>query len=530
MNLLIVDDDKYVLEGVVNGIEWSSLPIDNIYTAVGTYQARDILLKYQIDILLCDIEIPNESGLDLVEWIREHEFAIHVIFFTSFADFSYAQRAIQLKSFDYILKPVAYEKLAEVLLRACKAVEQQKDHTKYQKIGKYWFSNQDSRKENFWEKLLTRRKPFAAEEIYELVDKEMLDYKPEEEFLVLAVDFHSERMTEAALDQNLYSNKIRKLLEKFFTDKKTDIEVFLQVTVLKWYLVLRFRHRRMEKEYLREIGKAVLDTSRNGIGVSGSLYYSEIVSLEGIYDQMERIKEMYFHNLGFREDVFFTDDFKKRKISYQKPDMKQLELLLSLEEEEKATTFIEEYLNYHSRYYELNKEILQCFLFDIMQSIFSLLREKQIEAHQLFDDANTRQLYEKALDSITDMNSYVNHLICRSIEYGKYIGEPDNVIDKIVRYIDEHLNENITRSDLAQLVYLNPDYMARLFKSERGIPLVTYINNKRMDKARELLLTTKEPICVIASKTGFPTNSYFSKKFKEYYGVLPADFKKSGMI
>lgn len=530
MNLLIVDDDKYVIEGVMNGVEWDNLPIDNVYTAIGTYQAKDIFLNYQIHILLCDIEIPNENGLSFVEWVRKQGFQTHVIFFTSYADFGYAQKAIQLNSFEYVLKPVLYEELANIILRAAQAVEKDYNSQKYQEWGRYWLQHQSSRNESFWSKLLTRQLPLTKEEVYHRVEKEMLGYRFEDRFMIVAADFGNEEDYEEIKSLELYSNKISHLLETLYTDEINQIETIWCETICRWYMVVNLSGCKLDKEKLRENGKNFLQINLNNVGKSGSLYFSEVIVLEDTYEQMERIKQMRFHNIGFREYVFFADEFKLREAMYQQPDMKKMELLMSLQNEEKAKAYIDEYLNYHARFYEMNEETLQYFMFDIMQLIFSLLRERQIEAHQLFADTKTRVLYEKASDSIKDMKKYVHYLIETSIDYETYILEPDNVINKIAKYIDDNLEQNITRADLAQEVYLNPDYMARLFKNEKGVSLVAYITARRMEKAKELLLATREPICVIATKTGFPSCSYFSKKFKEYYGVLPAEYKKSGEV
>ena len=74
MNICIVDDDKYVVEKIVEGMEWKRWDIDGVYVAYNIKQAKDILSTRQIDILLSDIEMPQGSGLELLEWVREKSF------------------------------------------------------------------------------------------------------------------------------------------------------------------------------------------------------------------------------------------------------------------------------------------------------------------------------------------------------------------------------------------------------------------------------------------------------------------------
>ena len=88
------------------------------------------------------------------------------------------------------------------------------------------------------------------------------------------------------------------------------------------------------------------------------------------------------------------------------------------------------------------------------------------------------------------------------------------------------MEENLTRASIAEIVYLNPDYMAQMFKGKKGISLMKYIRNRRMEKAKEYLLTTELPVYSIALKTGYPTSSYFAKQFKEFYGIGPNEYRK----
>ena len=76
MNICIVDDDKYVVEKIVEGMEWKRWDIDGVYVAYNIKQAKDILSTRQIDILLSDIEMPQGSGLELLEWVREKKLPV----------------------------------------------------------------------------------------------------------------------------------------------------------------------------------------------------------------------------------------------------------------------------------------------------------------------------------------------------------------------------------------------------------------------------------------------------------------------
>jgi two-component system, response regulator YesN len=68
--------------------------------------------------MLCDIEMPAESGLSLFRWVKKKGINVECIFLTAHADFIYAKEAIQLGGFDYILQPARYEDIEQAIVRA----------------------------------------------------------------------------------------------------------------------------------------------------------------------------------------------------------------------------------------------------------------------------------------------------------------------------------------------------------------------------------------------------------------------------
>lgn len=118
MNVLIVDDQKAIVESLREGIRWEELGVEKVYTACSAREAKLVLVNFPVDVMLSDIEMPEEDGLELCQWAKERRPALECIFLTSHADFSYAREAIRLGSFDYILQPVRYEEVEAVLRKA----------------------------------------------------------------------------------------------------------------------------------------------------------------------------------------------------------------------------------------------------------------------------------------------------------------------------------------------------------------------------------------------------------------------------
>lgn len=119
MNILIVDDEYYIVKGIVENTDWTKLGIERQFAAYSARQARQILEgPDDINILLTDIEMPRESGLDLVEWMNENNFHPVILALTGHQRFDYAQTALNLHIFSYLLKPIEPSALEEALQNA----------------------------------------------------------------------------------------------------------------------------------------------------------------------------------------------------------------------------------------------------------------------------------------------------------------------------------------------------------------------------------------------------------------------------
>lgn len=102
------------------------------------------------------------------------------------------------------------------------------------------------------------------------------------------------------------------------------------------------------------------------------------------------------------------------------------------------------------------------------------------------------------------------------------------VMRKAARYVRSHMSESMRLRDVASHVGLSPTYFSRLFAEEMRVPFVTYVNRARIDRARELLRTTDEPVTIIASEVGINDHSYFTKLFRRETGVTPSTYRASG--
>lgn len=101
-------------------------------------------------------------------------------------------------------------------------------------------------------------------------------------------------------------------------------------------------------------------------------------------------------------------------------------------------------------------------------------------------------------------------------------------IDKVLQYIDDHLAENITIDDLARQVFLHPNYFIVFFKAMMGHSPIQYVNQRRMETAKSLLLLPECNVSDVAARVGMQIY-YFSRMFKAHTGITPSRYRKQAV-
>ena len=115
---------------------------------------------------------------------------------------------------------------------------------------------------------------------------------------------------------------------------------------------------------------------------------------------------------------------------------------------------------------------------------------------------------------------------CRNIQ-SKRSEKSGSVIEEAMRYIRENYNRDISLDEVSREVNISPYYFSKLFKDSTEQNFIEYLTNLRMDKAKELLLTTDSSMKEICSMVGYADPNYFSRTFKKNIGVTPTEYKEN---
>lgn len=112
------------------------------------------------------------------------------------------------------------------------------------------------------------------------------------------------------------------------------------------------------------------------------------------------------------------------------------------------------------------------------------------------------------------------------LEVGRDEARYNAAIKSAIAYIYEHMEETVGLKQVAEHLHLNASYFSALFKEQTGVTFSDYLTRIRIQKSKELLVTTRMPIWEIAEKVGYNTAKYFIKVFKDSEGVSPSQYRQ----
>ena len=186
----------------------------------------------------------------------------------------------------------------------------------------------------------------------------------------------------------------------------------------------------------------------------------------------------------------------------------------------------------------INKRYLKIIKFsnnNPHQSLIIFLNSlnKDLYKHIIFSSKENRErcflkknLVELKIDKNLSLKEEAEIILS---SYEKFIPgeECKNIhIREACKYIDEHLDEDLSLEKVASKIYISRCHLCQLFASDFKMNFSTYINVKRVDLAKNLLINEDLSMENIAKKCGFSSCSYFSTTFKKIVGVTPRDYRK----
>ena len=527
LSILLVDDEHLVLDMLVREIGWEKLSIGKVFTAHSAKEAMGVLARQPVDIILCDIEMPQKSGLELLRDMKENQIGTVCILLTAHADFRYAREAVSLGAIEYITKPAPVAQLEEAIARAAERVQALRKSESDAENGRKWAASHASLLRHFWADVVSGsvgpdRADLAAERSARCIETPL-----EDQYMLLQLALRLPSDDRSGLSEGELIRVVQDV-----TMGMTGAEAVTEPRSGTWTAILRGTG----EEHLREreeMARNLLDTlnEHQQLYLMGCLI--DGVKPEDIREQIRRAYRRVHDRVDEDRLLVFPGPLRpvpeqgERQESYRQAPFDAWQQMLKGQQAEKLIAQVYDFLFSLDESGPLPEQVLSGFLHDYLQMIYSVLKEEGIQSADLFrmDDA-LQPLMERATSGLNDLRFFCGMISGRCTQLMAAARDELSVSEQIRRYVVGHLGEELSRDSIAAHVGFSPEYVSRLFKQETGLNLVNYVQNERMHAACGLLLSSDMSVSEIAAQLGYDNFAYFSKAFRKYTGVTPSAYRK----
>lgn len=528
MTLLVVDDQREVVGSILHSVDWVRLGFTLTLAAFSAKQARELMQKYQVDIVLCDVEMPEEDGLSLLRWTMEMEHPPAFIILSSHAEFNYAKRAMEMGAKNYILQPASSVELENAVQKVIDDLKLRYDADRYKKIGRYF----DRHKVNLVSNFLTyiiRNDDIKNKEITVGQNTELIKsgYFPRDEKncwlgIIQVIRWTSSEPWEPGLLWSSMSNVIGEILEGYhYSFLINQIEMY-QFVLLIWSQ----DEISCDSESIQRQFSLFSQVCSGYLGCDTAIYAKQAESWKNVSSVYRQLEKMRLDNVTMTSGIFMDEvENQPQKITINgfRRDrwMKQLSEGYGFQMEEEFCELLDE----HAEQGALNAEQLKHIYTDFIRLIYQAAPKSRDMVKLLLNTKDGYNYYINGMKSIEAMKQLA-HVMVGLFEHKEPELSSVDLVAQVESYVKAHQDEEIHRYQIAEYVHLSPDYLNRVFKKETGYSLKEYIIRQKMEAARYLLTTTALPIGIIAAKVGYNNFSHFSQTYKKVFGELPRTMRK----
>lgn len=509
MNVLIADDEQIVLSGLQFIIDWKALGFSICGTASDGIETLEKIRLFQPDLVMLDIRMPRLNGIDVVRTAVREQFRGKFIILSGISDFKLAQTAMRYGVDFYLTKPIDEDELTKCVSLVRDQIEKEthsKSHLKQYR---------DRAREAIIHDLLTGDCDYSRIDVQDLELRatwyQVACYeKYNQEFFYTTWNF-------AELFR--LTNSDRRTYELLELDQRNIVLLKGDFAIGQFEKILQNYSRGTEK-----------GSPFDSVFLT---YGRRVARIEDIHFSYEDVASLMNHR-------FFCSE-NQHVFGYEElPALTGETYALG---HEKAKDFAEHFSGYvqsHNRM--LLGESLNSLADYVSRSGAS---EQEIKLYLIDIYISVKQKIMR-LTGAGDIDFPANATVIELIS-GKYylyeimsflreqffywmqtIGRPsgENVMDEILYYIRENYRENLHLETIAPLFGYNSSYLGKVFTRKVGKNFNTYVDEVRIEKAKELLADQSLKIYEVSELVGYSNTDYFHKKFRRYTGTTPAEYRK----
>lgn len=510
ISVMIVDDEKLVLEDLKTLVDWESLGFEVVATA---FNGRQALEKYKTclpQVVFTDVRMPFMDGLEFIRNLRETAPEVCIFLLTAYEDFTYARTAIKYGVKDYVIKSTLDEiTFARLLQRLSEDISRQN-------------KLQDMLKEK---RLLEYLELPAGEEGEE--DPPM--YQKAYVYLLIEQDLPVVFTDDTVPEEMICSGKkvssiaVPDYMEEYEMAAVGDLPGGRTLVILDIPEVSQKKITETVQYYAREIRQRLRDI----LGYSFTVYTVEhrqtLAQLKQLYRSgKENFRKKYLLGSGgiYNIETRQSEGLEREVLAAD------IGLVQSLADNEELDEIVK-YLN--TVYGEAEDRLDYHGLKQVSRELYMLLKKNY--AHlpkQMEQDLSVAANFSDWLDSRHIKEWFMKQfeiLICgrRQIHLGEY----SRPVISAMEYIFKHYQENsLAINEIADSVHLSIGHLCGTFKKETGRTLNSYITEVRIEEAKKLLEEGEMKIYEVSLAVGYQSSQYFSQIFYKMTGTYPTNWQR----
>ncbi len=471
-NVLLVDDEYMILEGLKHLLDWKELGFQVVATARLASEAFKVFENEKIDLIISDITMPEMSGIDMISHMRQKNEDFEVVFLSGYQEFEYVKESIRLQAKNYLVKPVDEEELKATIMN----IKHDLDEKNYQKEQRQLYLENNL---NRW-----LNDELNEQEFYDLMKEEQLDTKGP--FTVVTIV--PRQISVGALERKIIQSGQKLLIhhqpEELSVIVKGDTEVL--------------------NDFLLNLNRSFPDGYQSFVGET-------MDSWESVYESYEKVRQLE----ALHE--FYPDLLSENQ---KKENILQEETTLSFWAFNKSLMIGD----LHTIQGELRKVFQEAIDHQVRPEnaryigfllMTDILRQYPNFSTEVYEETIEKIRHSQTIVELEDLLENVLHHVGEQPKQVQFSEMVQKAVDRII--LD--YREDLTLKGVADELHLNAVYLGQLFKKEVHSSFSQYLNQVRIKKAQQLLLYSNLNINEIAEEIGYNNTNYFSKMFKKLNGL-----------
>ncbi|GMK40503.1 hypothetical protein PCCS19_35590 [Paenibacillus sp. CCS19] len=529
--MLIVEDERWEREGLVDFLDWSSMGIHEIDTAVDGIDGFEKAIQWEPDIVITDIQMPGMNGIEMANRIKERLPAVRIVVLTGYDDFNFAREALRFGAVDYVLKPVEEEEMLGTITRVVQSCEEERlKRAEEEQLQLRLQVGERAVLREMIAEVLSGNGALQGEAQQRINRTEGL---ASETYALCAIRLPNSMTRDAAvLEQWIEQAVERSVLVLPLNAEMAGTNAAAVLLPLQTGEEQAQSHRDLAERVLaalllrmeEEAGSSrlilgIADTAADWSGL-GAVCKQAVSAL-----QFGLFADAGIGVIGFWEAEIARTAFAEERDAFLRTGqehVRAIRLHAAALEDAKA----EEALRELFRLFRTRPGAGHVYAGSLLDSVLNELSQldEQLAEHK------AQKLQELlAIRPLSELYADVEETIRGVIERlrEKRTNKDDYIIGKVIALIERGYGSaelNLTMA--AQEVFVSPNHLGMMFKKSMGRSLSDYLQEYRLNKAEGLLRTTKQKVASIAEQVGIPNTSYFGTLFKNAYGMTPSEYQE----